>query len=115
MNSLTGGRCILIKSSNTKSEEPHVLIFCRYLGFKKTFQLDRRRLVELVDLHHNQTLSWDEFSAAVRLAHETKMGQSSQRRVIADKPKEEEYFYANPEECLCGLVAHLECYRSLMR
>ncbi|XP_042024081.1 rhamnogalacturonan I rhamnosyltransferase 1-like isoform X3 [Salvia splendens] len=73
----------------------------RYLGFKKTFQLDRRRLVELVDLHHNQTLSWDEFSAAVRLAHETKMGQPSQRRVIADKPKEEEYFYANPEECLC--------------
>ncbi|XP_047959992.1 rhamnogalacturonan I rhamnosyltransferase 1 [Salvia hispanica] len=73
----------------------------RYLGFKKTFQLDRRRLVELLDLHHNRTLSWDEFSAAVRLAHETKMGQPSLRRVIADKPKEEEYFYANPQECLC--------------
>ncbi|KAL1551066.1 Rhamnogalacturonan I rhamnosyltransferase 1 [Salvia divinorum] len=77
----------------------------RYLGFKKTFQLDRRRLVELLDLHHNRTLSWDKFSAAVRLAHETKMGQPSLRKVIADKPKEEEYFYANPQECLCKAVS----------
>ncbi|PIN03930.1 hypothetical protein CDL12_23537 [Handroanthus impetiginosus] len=73
----------------------------RYLGYKKTFQLDRRRLVELLDLHQNGTLSWDKFSAAVRLAHERRMGQPTIRRVIADKPKEEDYFYANPEECLC--------------
>ncbi|KAK6159917.1 hypothetical protein DH2020_003298 [Rehmannia glutinosa] len=73
----------------------------RYLGFKKTFQLDRRRLVELLDLHQNKTLSWDEFSVAVRLAHEKRMGQPTQRMVIANKPKEEEYFYANPQECLC--------------
>lgn len=57
--------------------------------------------MELLDLYQNRTLSWDEFSVAVRLAHETKMGQPSLRRVIADKPKEEEYFYANPQECLC--------------
>ncbi|KAL0327154.1 UNVERIFIED_CONTAM: Rhamnogalacturonan I rhamnosyltransferase 1 [Sesamum angustifolium] len=31
----------------------------RYLGYKKTFQLDRRRLIELLDLHHNGTLSLD--------------------------------------------------------
>lgn len=74
---------------------------CRYLGFKKTFQLDRRTLVELLDLHENGTLSWDEFSASVRLSHEKRMGQPSLRMVIADKPKEEEYFYANPQECLC--------------
>ncbi|KAI3452866.1 hypothetical protein Pfo_009529 [Paulownia fortunei] len=73
----------------------------RYLGYKKTFQLDRRRLVELLDFHQNGTLSWDEFSVAVRLAHERRMGQPTSRRVIADKPKEEDYFYANPQECLC--------------
>lgn len=73
----------------------------RYLGFKKTIQLDRKKLVELVDLHQNKTLSWDEFSKAVRVAHETRMGQPIRRRVILDKPKEEDYFYANPQECLC--------------
>ncbi|KAL8035504.1 hypothetical protein ABFX02_12G100900 [Erythranthe guttata] len=73
----------------------------RNLGFKKTFQLDRRKLVELLDLHQNGTLSSDEFSVSVRLAHERRMGQPAQRRVIANKPKEEEYFYSNPQECLC--------------
>ncbi|XP_011070979.1 uncharacterized protein LOC105156522 [Sesamum indicum] len=73
----------------------------RYLGYKKSFQLDRRRLVELLDLHHNGNLSWDEFSAAVRLAHVRRMGQPVSRTVIPDNPKEEDYFYANPQECLC--------------
>lgn len=73
----------------------------RYLGFKRTIQLDRKTLVELVDLHLNGTLSWNEFSAAVKLAHEGRMGQPTRRRVILDKPKEEDYFYANPQECLC--------------
>lgn len=73
----------------------------RYLGFKKTIQLDRRKLVELLDMHHNGTLSWTEFSVAVQLAHEKRMGQPTRRKVIADKPKEEDYFYANPQECFC--------------
>ncbi|XP_022877666.1 O-fucosyltransferase 3-like [Olea europaea var. sylvestris] len=72
----------------------------RYLGFKKTIHLDRKRLVELLDLHQNGTLSWNEFSVAVRQVHERKMGQPARRR-IADKPKEEDYFYANPRECFC--------------
>ncbi|XP_027100474.1 O-fucosyltransferase 3-like [Coffea eugenioides] len=73
----------------------------RYLGFKRTIQLDRKRLVALLDLHQNGTISWDEFSVAVRLAHESRMGQPARRRVLVDKPKEEDYFYANPQECLC--------------
>ncbi|KAG6763947.1 hypothetical protein POTOM_031397 [Populus tomentosa] len=73
----------------------------RYLGFKKTILLDRKRLVELLDLHQNGTLTWNEFVFAVRSAHEKRMGQPTRRRVIADKPKEEDYFYANPQECLC--------------
>ncbi|KAG8661726.1 hypothetical protein MANES_01G033200v8 [Manihot esculenta] len=73
----------------------------RYLGFKKTILLDRKRLVELLDLHQNGTLPWNEFAFAVQAAHEKRMGQPIRRRVIADKPKEEDYFYANPQECLC--------------
>ncbi|GFZ05456.1 O-fucosyltransferase family protein [Actinidia rufa] len=73
----------------------------RYLGFRKTIQLDRKKLVELLDLHQNGTLSWDKFAVGVRLAHESKMGQPIPRRVIVDKPKDEDYFYANPQECLC--------------
>ncbi|XP_031123409.1 rhamnogalacturonan I rhamnosyltransferase 1-like [Ipomoea triloba] len=73
----------------------------RYFGYRKTIQLDRKKLVGLLDMHQNQTLSWDEFSAAVRQAHQGKMGQPVHRRVIVDKPKEEDYFYANPHECLC--------------
>ncbi|OIT26996.1 PREDICTED: uncharacterized protein At1g04910 [Nicotiana attenuata] len=73
----------------------------RYLGFRKTIRLDRKRLVQLLDMHQNGTLTWDEFTAAVRQSHEGRMGQPTRRRVIADKPKEEDYFYANPQECLC--------------
>jgi len=63
--------------------------------------LDRKRLVELLDLHQNGTLPWDSFATAVREAHENRTGQPVLRRVIPDKPKEEDYFYANPQECLC--------------
>lgn len=55
----------------------------------------------MIDMHQNRTLPWNEFTDAVRQAHEKRMGQPSYRRVIADKPKEEDYFYANPHECLC--------------
>ncbi|XP_010523472.1 PREDICTED: uncharacterized protein At1g04910 [Tarenaya hassleriana] len=79
----------------------------RYLGFKKTILLDRKRLVGLIDLHQNKTLSWDQFAEAVREAHEGRMGEPTHRRVISDKPKEEDYFYANPQECLCeGTTCH---------
>lgn len=74
---------------------------CRYSGFKKTILLDRQKLVQL---HQNRTLSWNEFANAVQMAHEKRMGQPSRRRVIPDKPKEEDYFYANPHECLCKIT-----------
>ncbi|KAI4328484.1 hypothetical protein L6164_020836 [Bauhinia variegata] len=73
----------------------------RYSGFKKTILLDRKKLVELLDMHRNGTLSWNEFVDAIRQAHEKRMGQPTRRMVIPDKPKEEDYFYANPHECLC--------------
>ncbi|XP_021739963.1 uncharacterized protein At1g04910-like isoform X2 [Chenopodium quinoa] len=73
----------------------------RYLGFKKTILLYRKRLVGLIDLHQNGTLSWDSFVVAVNEAHVNRSGQPVLRNVIPDRPKEEDYFYANPQECLC--------------
>ncbi|XP_039047058.1 rhamnogalacturonan I rhamnosyltransferase 1-like isoform X2 [Hibiscus syriacus] len=73
----------------------------RYLGFKKSILPDRKKLVELLDLHQNGTLPWNNYVLAVRQVHEKRMGQPFRRRTIPDKPKEEDYFYGNPQECLC--------------
>ncbi|KAJ9163479.1 hypothetical protein P3X46_023142 [Hevea brasiliensis] len=72
----------------------------RFLGFKKTILLDRRLLVDLIDRFNNGSLSWDEFSSAVKESHANRMGNPVNRLVIPDRPKEEDYFYSNPEECL---------------
>jgi len=45
-------------------------------------------------------LSWDEFSTAVKEVHANRMGSPKRRVIIPEKPKEEDYFYANPQECL---------------
>ncbi|PNX72316.1 DUF246 domain-containing protein at1g04910-like protein, partial [Trifolium pratense] len=72
----------------------------RYLGFKKTILLNRKLLVDLIDQYNNGVLNWDQFSSAVKKSHAQRMGNPSKRLVILDKPKEEDYFYSNPEECL---------------
>ncbi|KAK1650354.1 hypothetical protein QYE76_068197 [Lolium multiflorum] len=72
----------------------------RFMGFHRTIQLDRKKLVELIDLFEDQELSWDEFCIAVKEIHEGRMSQPTRRKVIAGQPKEEDYFYANPYECL---------------
>uniref|UniRef100_A0A0D9Z6P7 O-fucosyltransferase family protein n=1 Tax=Oryza glumipatula TaxID=40148 RepID=A0A0D9Z6P7_9ORYZ len=71
----------------------------RFMGFHKTIQLDRKKLVELIDLLEDQELSWDEFSTAVKELHEGRMSEPTRRKAIAGQPKEEDYFYANPHEC----------------
>ncbi|KAJ7953855.1 O-fucosyltransferase family protein [Quillaja saponaria] len=76
----------------------------RYSGFKKTILLDRRKLVELLDMHQNGTLPWNGFAIAVQQTHKGRMGQPTRRKIILDKPKEEDYFYANPHECLCEVI-----------
>ncbi|GJN05696.1 hypothetical protein PR202_ga23349 [Eleusine coracana subsp. coracana] len=72
----------------------------RYTGFHKTILLDRKKLVELLDLFQGGALSWDQFSAAVKEVHQNRMGQPAERKIIPGQPKEEDYFYANPQECL---------------
>jgi hypothetical protein len=77
-----------------------LLLFSRYLGFKKTILLDRKILVELIDQYKNGTLTWDEFSALVKATHADRMGNPSRRSEVPGKPKEEDYFWTNPQECL---------------
>ncbi|XP_020590718.1 uncharacterized protein At1g04910-like [Phalaenopsis equestris] len=72
----------------------------RYLGFRKTIVPDRKLLVELIDQFNHGYIDWDEFSTSVRAAHENRMGKPARRRVIMDRPKEEDYFYSNPQEFL---------------
>ncbi|KAG0466384.1 hypothetical protein HPP92_017964 [Vanilla planifolia] len=72
----------------------------RYLGFKKTLLLNRKLLIELIDEYNNGSMDWDNFSSSVKAAHANRMGQPARRSVIPDRPKEEDYFYANPRECL---------------
>ncbi|XP_022155079.1 uncharacterized protein At1g04910 [Momordica charantia] len=72
----------------------------RFLGFKKTILLDRKLVVSLIDQYNNGSLGWDEFSFALKEAHSDRNGSSKKRVVIQDRPKEEDYFYSNPNECL---------------
>ncbi|KAK9684445.1 hypothetical protein RND81_10G210700 [Saponaria officinalis] len=76
----------------------------RYLGYKKTILLDRRLLVDLIDKYTSGTLNWDEFSDAVKETHAHRIGKPTKRLIIPDKPKEEDYFYSNPQECLQSYV-----------
>ncbi|XP_035546607.1 rhamnogalacturonan I rhamnosyltransferase 1-like [Juglans regia] len=78
----------------------------RFLGFNKTILLDRKQLVNLIDHYNIGSLTWDEFSSAVKKTHANRMGRPSKRVVIPDRPKEEDYFYANPEECLLPSTNH---------
>jgi hypothetical protein len=65
--------------------------------------LDRRKLVELLDLYTNKTISWDNFASSVQEAHKkNRVAQPSCRRKLENRPKEEDYFYANPHECLAN-------------
>ncbi|XP_039028974.1 rhamnogalacturonan I rhamnosyltransferase 1-like [Hibiscus syriacus] len=50
-----------------------------YLGFKKSILPDRKKLIELLDLHQNGTLPWDDFALAVSQTHEKRMGQPFRR------------------------------------
>lgn len=83
---------------------------CRYVGFRRTILLDKKQLVELLDLLKDGKLSWAEFSAAVKEIHKDRMGQPTRRKVVPGRPKEEDYFYANPQECLSHLKTATRTY-----
>ncbi|KAG6507227.1 hypothetical protein ZIOFF_032568 [Zingiber officinale] len=71
----------------------------RYNCFRETIALDRKELVKHLDLLEGGKLSWDQFSTAVRELHKDRMGQPTLRKVLPGRPKEEDYFYSNPQEC----------------
>lgn len=70
------------------------------MGFKKTILLNRKILVKLIDQYNNGTINWNQFSTSVKVAHSDRVGNPSTRSVVPGKPKEEDYFYSNPQECL---------------
>eukprot|EP00252_Welwitschia_mirabilis_P021454 TRINITY_DN5511_c0_g2_i1.p1 TRINITY_DN5511_c0_g2~~TRINITY_DN5511_c0_g2_i1.p1 ORF type:complete len:364 (-),score=26.24 TRINITY_DN5511_c0_g2_i1:602-1561(-) len=74
----------------------------RFLGYLKTILLDRKSLVGLLDQHNNGSMSWNDFSKTVKEVHKDRMGNPRMRIVIPERPKEEDYFYSNPYECLPG-------------
>ncbi|CAN1313115.1 Rhamnogalacturonan I rhamnosyltransferase 1 [Linum perenne] len=76
----------------------------RYLGYKTTIRLDRKVIVTLIDKYRSGKISWDEFSRSVKEAHRGLMGGPVHRLKIPGKPKEEDYFYIDPEECLPPIV-----------
>lgn len=70
------------------------------MGFKKTILLDRKLLVRLIDQYKSGTIRWNQFSTSVKAGHADSVGNPSTRSVVDGKPKEEDYFYTNPHECL---------------
>lgn len=75
-------------------------IFSRFLGFKKTILPNRKLLIRLVDKYKNGELQWDKLSRFVKEAHRNRIGSPKRRVAIQGRPKEEDYFYSNPNECL---------------
>ncbi|GER31885.1 O-fucosyltransferase family protein [Striga asiatica] len=71
----------------------------RYLGFRPTIQPDQKALVHLID-RYEKNKNWHEFEKGVKRAHKGRYGNSAKRRVIPGKPKDEDFFWSNPEECL---------------
>lgn len=57
-------------------------------------------LVRLIDQYENRTLSREEFSKYVKKVHANRRGGPTKRLVFPAKPRYEDYFYTNPQECL---------------
>ncbi|KAL5553796.1 hypothetical protein UlMin_041197 [Ulmus minor] len=76
----------------------------RYLGFKPTIHLNRMLLVNLTDRYKYGSLTWNEFTRAVKTAHADQWGGPTRRVEIPGKPKYEDYFYSNPQECLPSIA-----------
>ncbi|KMZ56776.1 Peptide-O-fucosyltransferase [Zostera marina] len=74
----------------------------RYSGYRKTINLNRKKVVRLLDQFNNKTISWAEFGYAIKTVHMHSMGRPKKRKVVVNKPKEEDYFYSNPHECIGG-------------
>ncbi|KAK9154485.1 hypothetical protein Sjap_001965 [Stephania japonica] len=66
--------------------------------------LSAERFVDLLDKFQSQIISWEQFSFQVKDMHEHRKGQPGRRTVSPQLPKEEDYFYANPQECLAPLT-----------
>ncbi|KAK2655565.1 hypothetical protein Ddye_008617 [Dipteronia dyeriana] len=75
-------------SNMTKDVEGHR----KYLGFKTTILPNTWDIVNLIDGMTSPQL--------VKESHKDQMGKPITRLEIPDSPKDEDYFYSNPYECL---------------
>ncbi|OMO72177.1 GDP-fucose protein O-fucosyltransferase, partial [Corchorus olitorius] len=81
----------------------------RYLGFKTTIILEREgALIKSIDDYRNGILDWDEFSLLVKRIHEDRDGKPTRRKENPDKPRYEDFFYSNPQECFATHQQPLE-------
>ncbi|CAH9090942.1 unnamed protein product [Cuscuta europaea] len=72
----------------------------RYLGFRKTILLDRKVIVRLTDRYKADNITWGQYSLVMKKTHRNRTGKPKPRSMIPGKPKKEDNFYANPQECL---------------
>ncbi|XP_022743502.1 uncharacterized protein At1g04910-like [Durio zibethinus] len=73
----------------------------KYEGFRKTIRPDKINFVKLIDRMDRGLISWDDFSAKVKLLHANRTGGAVPRRP-GNSAKTEESFYANPYPgCIC--------------
>ncbi|KAL6570971.1 hypothetical protein OROGR_000521 [Orobanche gracilis] len=71
----------------------------RYLEFRQTIQPDQNALVDLID-KYRRNLNWQQFEQGVKIAHANRHGNPAKRTIVPGKPKDEDDFWSNPEECL---------------
>ncbi|XP_031263643.1 O-fucosyltransferase 19-like [Pistacia vera] len=70
-------------------------------GFRKTICPDKWNFVRLIDQYDKGLISWESFKSKIKSLHEDRMG-APHLRTIADSPRTEESFYANPYPgCIC--------------
>ncbi|KAJ0102884.1 hypothetical protein Patl1_06518 [Pistacia atlantica] len=70
-------------------------------GFRKTICPDKWNFVRLIDQYDKGLISWESFKSKIKSLHEDRMG-APHLRTIADSPRMEESFYANPYPgCIC--------------
>ncbi|KAK2635982.1 hypothetical protein Ddye_030774 [Dipteronia dyeriana] len=66
----------------------------------------RKVVVELIDAYKYGKINWDEFVRSVKKTHGDRWGGPTKRLQVAGTPKEEDYFYTNPQNACHNTINH---------